>query len=151
MSSVTEEIQRLQLRILELEKQKEKDESDKKTSIHHNFNLINDYHISRNAERDSIYNMQDALIKKIETEPVPASLIGKLWKEYNDLFRRLRFEDDVSNSCEGAHRLQDEIYRKFVNDLFEGKFQTNAEIKAMTLLMKIDVVNYDKPGHWWYA
>jgi len=43
MSSVTEEIQNLQLRILELEKQKkEKDESDKKTSLDHNFNVIND-------------------------------------------------------------------------------------------------------------
>ena len=43
MSSVTEEIQKLQLRILELEKQKkEKDESDKKTSIDHNFKVIND-------------------------------------------------------------------------------------------------------------
>jgi len=43
MSSVTEEIQQLQLRILELEKQKkEKDNSDKKTSIDHNFKVIND-------------------------------------------------------------------------------------------------------------
>ena len=43
MSSVTEEIKQLQVRILELEKQKkEKDESDKKTSIEHNFTVIND-------------------------------------------------------------------------------------------------------------
>ena len=43
MSSVPEEIQQLQLRILELEKQKkEKDEGDKKTSIEHNFTVIND-------------------------------------------------------------------------------------------------------------
>ena len=43
MISVTEEIQQLQLRILELEQQqKEKDESDKKTSIYHNFKVIND-------------------------------------------------------------------------------------------------------------
>jgi hypothetical protein len=43
MSSVPEEIQQLQLRILELEKQKkEKDESDKKTSIDHNFKVIHD-------------------------------------------------------------------------------------------------------------
>ena len=42
MSSLTEEIQELQLRILELEKQKkEKDEIDKKTSINHNFKVIN--------------------------------------------------------------------------------------------------------------
>ena len=43
MSSITEEIQQLQLRILELEKQqKEKHESDIKTSIDHNFKVIND-------------------------------------------------------------------------------------------------------------
>jgi hypothetical protein len=43
MSSVIEEIQQLQLRILELEKQKkEKHEIDKKTSIYHNFKVIND-------------------------------------------------------------------------------------------------------------
>ena len=43
MCSVTEEIQQIQLRILELEKQKkEKDESDKKISIDHNFKVIND-------------------------------------------------------------------------------------------------------------
>jgi len=44
MSSVSEEIQQLQIRILELEKQKkEKDENDKKTSIDHNFKVINDF------------------------------------------------------------------------------------------------------------
>lgn len=43
MSSVTEEIQQLQLRILELEKQqKDKSESDEKTSMEHNFKVIND-------------------------------------------------------------------------------------------------------------
>jgi len=43
MSSITEEILHLQLRILELEKQKkEKDENDKKISIDHNFKVIND-------------------------------------------------------------------------------------------------------------
>ena len=41
MSSVTEEIKQLQLRMLELEKQ-EKDESDKKTSINYNFKVIDD-------------------------------------------------------------------------------------------------------------
>lgn len=43
MSSITEEIRQLQLRILELEKQQtEKGENDKKTSIDNNFNVIND-------------------------------------------------------------------------------------------------------------
>lgn len=42
MSIIPEEIQQLQLRILELEKQqKEKDENYKKTSLEHNFDVIN--------------------------------------------------------------------------------------------------------------
>lgn len=46
MSSLTEEIQKLQLKILELEKQKkEKDEIDKKTSINHNFKEIGRAHV----------------------------------------------------------------------------------------------------------
>jgi hypothetical protein len=43
MPTVSEEVLELQLRIVELEKQKkEKDENDKKTSIDHNFNVINE-------------------------------------------------------------------------------------------------------------
>jgi len=43
MESVSTEIQQLQLRIVELEKQKkERQENDNKISIHHNFNVIND-------------------------------------------------------------------------------------------------------------
>jgi len=42
MNSITEEIQQLQLKLNELEKQKkEKDENDKKTSIDYNFGVIN--------------------------------------------------------------------------------------------------------------
>jgi hypothetical protein len=42
MSSITEEIQQLQLKLNELEKQKkEKEENDKKTSIDYNFGVIN--------------------------------------------------------------------------------------------------------------
>jgi hypothetical protein len=58
MSSFTEEIQQLQLRILELEKQqKEKDESDKKTSIDHNFTVINDVLVEKkNAIKRNKYS-----------------------------------------------------------------------------------------------
>lgn len=42
MNSITEEIQQLQLKLNELEKQKkEKEENDKKTSIDYNFEVIN--------------------------------------------------------------------------------------------------------------
>ena len=42
MSSITEEIQQLQLKLNNLEKQKkEKEKNDKKTSIDYNFGVIN--------------------------------------------------------------------------------------------------------------
>jgi hypothetical protein len=42
MTSISEEVQQLQLRILELEKQqKELEENDKKTSIEYNFKVLN--------------------------------------------------------------------------------------------------------------
>ena len=50
MSAITEEIQQLQSRILELEnQQKEKDDIDKKTSIDHNFKIINDVLTEKNT------------------------------------------------------------------------------------------------------
>ena len=50
MSAITEEIQQLQSEILELEnQQKEKDDIDKKTSIDHNFKIINDVLTEKNT------------------------------------------------------------------------------------------------------
>lgn len=74
MSAYTGEIQQLQLRILELEKQKQY-ESDKKTSIDLNFKIINDllterktWHINKN-HIEAIYNILqivDQRLKKVE-------------------------------------------------------------------------------------
>jgi hypothetical protein len=106
----------------------------------------NEYTLYRkrcSAERRRRYREQD--------QQQPTTELGKLWKEYNKLFVELRYLDDVRNSTESAHCLQDEIYRKFITDISEGKFRSDAELKAMTLLVKLNVVNYGKPGHWWYA
>ena len=57
MSSISEEIQQLQLRIIELEKQKkEKDENDKKTSLDHNFKVINDFLQEKKPKIDYLLN-----------------------------------------------------------------------------------------------
>ena len=76
--------------------------------------------------------------------------LGILWKEYHDLFHELRELDD-DGSTERAHIKQDEIYRKFILDTVSGRFETDKEYRAMALLMKINVVAYDTPNHWWYA
>jgi hypothetical protein len=71
MSSLTEEIQQLQLRILELEKQKkEKDEIDKKTSINHNFKVLNNVLIENINFTINIISKQEeteAIVLKINT------------------------------------------------------------------------------------
>ena len=82
--------------------------------------------------------------------PLPTTEQGKLWKEYNDLFRKLRQEDE-DNHTETAHITQDEIYCKFIIDMVGGRFRTQEEIRAMALWMKLNVVDFDVPGHWWYA
>lgn len=52
MTSVAEEIQKLQLRIQELEtQQKEKEELEKKTAVEHNLNVINDILIKKKERR----------------------------------------------------------------------------------------------------
>lgn len=62
MNSISEEIQELQLRILELEKQKiEKDSNYNKTSINHNFNIINDL----------LTKKKDAITNKKYSKSVP--------------------------------------------------------------------------------
>jgi uncharacterized membrane protein len=51
MNSVTDEITKLQLRIVELEKQqKEQKESEEKKSIDHNFKVINDLLIKKKTD-----------------------------------------------------------------------------------------------------
>ena len=72
MSSVNEEIQQLQLRILELEKQqKEKDQIFKKTSIEHNFKVINGLLIEKkSAINNNRYSKSAPLARHYDQELV---------------------------------------------------------------------------------
>ena len=88
MSSVSEEIQQLQLRILELEKQKkEKEENDKKTSIDHNFKVINDFVQEKKPRIEELLNT--TYKKKIDRPdfiqhyPPDYDIVTKLEAVYN--------------------------------------------------------------------
>lgn len=74
MSSVSEEIQQLQIRILELEKQKkekDEDENDKITSIDHNFNVINDLLTEKKKNiKDNKYSKSVLLARYYDIELV---------------------------------------------------------------------------------
>jgi hypothetical protein len=50
---------------------------------------------------------------------------------------------------EGTHIAQDKIYRKFINDMVNGNIKTIKAAKEIAVLLKKDVVKYDK--HRWYA
>ena len=72
MSSVSEEIQQLQLRILELEKQKkENDENEKKRSIDHNFKVINDFLQEKKPRIEELLNYykKNHIHRPSETSP----------------------------------------------------------------------------------
>jgi len=65
MSTVSEEIQELQLRIVELEKQKkEKEENDKKTSIDHNFKVLNDLLTEKKTALKNKYKNKPVLLEQ---------------------------------------------------------------------------------------
>ena len=92
MSSVSEEIQQLQLRILKLEKQKkEKEENDKKTSLDHNFKVINDFLQEKKPQIE--YLLNTSYKKKLDTPsetsqqryPPDYDIVTKLEAVYNIL------------------------------------------------------------------
>ena len=95
MSSVTEEIQQLQLRILELEEQqKEKDESDKKTSIDHNFKVINDVLTEKKtAINNNRYSKSVPLARYYDQE-----LVTHLEAIYNILQKFIPLKKGITNS-----------------------------------------------------
>ena len=88
MSSVSEEIQQLQLRILKLEKQKkEKEENDKKTSLDHNFKVINDFLQEKKPQIEYLLNTsyKKKLDYKQQRYPPDYDIVTKLEAVYNIL------------------------------------------------------------------
>ena len=85
----------------------------------------------------------DTTILLLESTPT-----AKLWREYNELFKEYQ---QFNNDTEYAHIIQDKIYKKFVNDIVDGRFENQSEYLAMSLLIKYNIVIYDTPGRWWYA
>jgi len=79
--------------------------------------------------------------------------MDNLFNEYKLLFKELYILNtnaygDGSSDNEASHELQDKIYRKFIGDILSNKFKKVEEIKAMGLLMKLNVVDYDV-GRWY--
>ena len=72
MTSITEEIQQLQIRLIELEKQKkEEDEVNKKISIEHNFTVMNDLlTVKKSAIKNNRYSKSVPLARYYDVQLV---------------------------------------------------------------------------------
>lgn len=93
MSSVTEEIQNLQLRILELEKKEQEEINKTKLSTEYNFNVLNDIlSEKKNQVERNTYSKSNKLAKYYDEQ-----LIRRLESIYNilqNLDERLKIIED---------------------------------------------------------
>lgn len=69
----------------------------------------------------------------------------KLKKQYQNLFDKLHILNG-NGDIEGAHILQDKIYRKFIRDIVNGKI--GSDVKQYAKNMNKFVVKGDK-GRWY--
>jgi uncharacterized membrane protein len=96
MISVDEEIQRLQIRLLELEKQKkENEENIKKKSIDHNFKVINDV---LNEKKTAIDNN-----KYSKSIPLARHYDQEVVKHLEAIYNILQILDDRLNKLEDKY------------------------------------------------
>lgn len=56
-----------------------------------------------------------------------------------------------SGDKEDSHIYQDKIYRTFIRDISNEKFNSLKSIKHVADMLKKDVVKYDKEENRWYA
>jgi hypothetical protein len=67
--------------------------------------------------------------------------MDKIENKYNKLFIKLK---EISDDNEASHILQDNIYRKFIGDISNNKFETLNDIITIANKLKKNVIKYDK-------
>lgn len=76
------------------------------------------------------------LVKILET--------AALLRDYNHLFLQLkRLCDDENGDKKEAHRLQDIIYRKFIQDICNNRLDKMEYIQTLSTQINENVVKYD--------
>ncbi len=76
------------------------------------------------------------IIKILET--------ASLMRDYNQLFLQLkRLCDEENGDKKEAHRLQDIIYRKFIQDICNNRLESLEYIKVISSQINENVITYD--------
>jgi hypothetical protein len=70
-------------------------------------------------------------------------------EEYLKLIQKFVKVEHEYDDKEYAHIIQDEIYRKFINDIANNKLNSLKEVKLIAKIIKKHVIKYDKDR--WYA
>jgi hypothetical protein len=65
--------------------------------------------------------------------------------EYNQLFLQLKrlYTDEENRDKKEAHRLQDIIYRKFIQDIMDKRLENIQHIQALSSQINDNVIKYD--------
>jgi hypothetical protein len=71
--------------------------------------------------------------------------MDKIENKYNKLFIKL---NKLTNDPEQYHILQDSIYRKFIIDISNNKFNNVNDITTFAKKIKKNIIKYDK-GLWY--
>lgn len=71
--------------------------------------------------------------------------IASISSEYNQLFLQLKrlYNDSDQGDKKEAHRLQDIIYRKFIQDILEKRIETMEHIQVLSSQINEHVITYD--------
>ena len=72
--------------------------------------------------------------------------MDKIENKYNKLFIKL---NKIIDDKESYHILQDSIYKKFIIDISNNKFNNVNDITTIAKKIKKNVINYDKDL--WYS
>ena len=75
--------------------------------------------------------------------------MDKIYKKYNSLFIKFKKENNEDDNNEGAHILQDKIYRSFIKDVCKNNDLTLDDIKKLANDINKNIIKYDKDR--WYA
>lgn len=65
--------------------------------------------------------------------------------DYNQLFLQLRrlYTDEENGDKKEAHRLQDIIYRKFIQDIMDKRIENLEYLQALSSQINDNVIKYD--------
>ena len=65
-------------------------------------------------------------------------------RRYTKYIKEMIMNDEVKGDVDEAHRSQEAIYEKFINDIAGNKYKTIEEVTQVARQLKLEVIEYSK-------